>query len=286
MSSSENLNSVLAVLVVYERNLEEVKPWSQLCKLLNSNKADGLSLCHVLIYDNSAQPRAKPSLLESCSYVHNPKNEGTASAYACGMHLAQDLGLGWLLLLDHDTTLPEGFFSIASDALNQAGTRPAALLPWVVHAERSVSPAYITWSGGFKPVSRHAGLKLGKCLTGISSASFVDVKSFQEIGPIPKQLWLDYVDHWIFSRFNSMNKSISVFNAVVEHELSIYEPAAVNRARLFNIMDAEHFFIASLPWSAQFFYPLRIFLRLVRQTLSNPAGAWNVVAWIFNTRKN
>ncbi|NDP63258.1 hypothetical protein [Polaromonas sp.] len=286
MSSSENLDGVLAVLVVYERNLEEVKPWNQLRTLLKYSKAGSLSLCHVLIYDNSAQPRAKPPLLENCSYIHNPKNEGTASAYACGMYLAQDLGLGWLLLLDHDTTLPEGFFSLASEALNQAGIRPAALLPWVVHAERAVSPAHMTWNGGFKPVPRHSGLKLGKCLTGISSASFVDVKSFEEIGPIPKQLWLDYVDHWIFSRFNSMNKSIAVFDAVVKHELSIYEPATVNRARLFNIMDAENFFIASLPWSARFFYPMRILFRIVRQMLSNPAGAWNIVAWLFEPRKN
>jgi len=286
MNSSINLNGVLAVLVVYERSLEEVKPWNQLCALLKSSKAGGLSLCHVLIYDNSEQPRAKPSSLENCNYIHNPKNEGTASAYAYGMHLAQHLGLGWLLLLDHDTTLPEDFFSLASEALNQAGIRPAALLPWVVHADRAVSPAHMTWSGGFKPLLRHSGLKSAKCLTGISSASFVDVRSFQEIGPIPKQLWLDYVDHWIFSRFNLMDKSIVVFDAVVNHELSIYEPATVNRVRLFNIMDAENFFIASLPWSPRFFYPLRIFFRIVRQMLSNPAGAWNIVAWIFKPRKN
>lgn len=286
MGSSKNLNGVLAVLVVYERNLEEVKPWNQICVLLKSNKADSLNLCHVIVYDNSVQPRAKPSMVENCSYIHNPKNEGTASAYVYGMHLAQKLGLDWLLLLDHDTTLPNSFFALASDALNQAGIRPAALLPWVVHGERAVSPAHMTWNGGFKPVPRHSGLKLGKCLTGISSASFVDVRSFQEIGPIPKQLWLDYVDHWIFSRFNSMNKKITVFDAVVKHELSIYEPATVNRARLFNIMDAENFFTTSLPKSARFFYPLRILFRIFRQMLFNPAGAWNIVAWVFRSRKN
>lgn len=286
MSSRKNLNGVLAVLVVYERNLVQVKSWNQLCELLKYHNNDGLSLCHVLVYDNSAQPLAKPSVLNKCSYIHNPKNEGTASAYTYGMHLAQDLGLDWLLLLDHDTTLPKGFFSLASDALNQSGKLPAALLPWVVHGERPVSPANITWSGGFKPVLRHSGLKLSKDLTGISSASFIDVRSFWEIGPIPKQLWLDYVDHWIFSRFNSMNKSIVVFDAVVEHELSIYEPASINSGRLFNIMDAENFFVASLPWAARFFYPMRILFRIVRQLVSNPAGAWNIVAWLFKPRKN
>lgn len=286
MSSNENLNGVLAVLVVYERTLENVKPWNQLRALLDSGKAGGLSLCHVLIYDNSAYPQVKPFWTDKCSYIHNPKNEGTASAYACGMHLAQDLGLGWLLLLDHDTTLPDGFFSIASEALNQARIRPAALLPWVEHAERAVSPAIVTWNGGFKPVARHAGLRLDKCLTGISSASFVDVRSFKEIGPVPKELWLDYVDHWIFSRFNYMNKSIIVFDAVVKHELSIYEPATVNRARLFNIMDAENYFIESLPRPARFFYPLRIIFRIARQMVSNPIGAWNIVAWVFKPRKN
>lgn len=286
MSSTKNLAGVLAVLVVYERDLEEVKSWNQLCTLLKFSEPGALSLRHVLIYDNSVKPRAKPFLLENCSYFHNSKNEGTASAYTYGMHLAQNLGLGWLLLLDHDTTLPEGFFSLALEALKQQRIRPAALLPWVVHADRAVSPALFTWNGGFKPVPRQSGMKLNKYLTGISSASFVDVKSFEEIGPIPKQLWLDYVDHWIFSQFNSMNKNIVVFDAVVKHELSIYEPATLNRARLFNIMDAERFFVKSLSWPARFFYPIRIFFRMIRQILFNPASAWSIILWIFKSRKN
>lgn len=285
MISSKNLNGVIAVLVVYERTLEEVKPWDLLLELLTSNRNHGLNLCHILIYDNSAKSRAKPPLLPNCSYVHNPKNEGTAAAYACAVQLAQDLKLGWLLLLDHDTQIPQGFFALASDALSAAEIRPAALLPWVVHAERAVSPARITWSGSFKPIARNSGLLPHQHLTGIASASFIDTSSFQEICPIPPPLWLDYVDHWIFSRFNAMGKKIVVFEAVVQHELSIYEPSTVSRTRLFNILDAEKFFIASLPWYVQFIYPLRIGLRIIRQAVSHPDGALNMLAWVVKPRK-
>lgn len=285
MISGKNLNGVIAVLVVYERNLGEVKPWKRLLELLNSNRGNGLNLCHILVYDNSAKSRAKPPLLPNCSYVHNPKNEGTAAAYACAVQLAQDLKLGWLLLLDHDTQLPPDFFALASDALGTKGIRPAALLPWVVHAERAVSPARITWNGSFKPITRHSGLLPHQHLTGIASASFIDASSFQEIGPIPKSLWLDYVDHWIFSRFNAMEKKIVVFDAVVQHELSIYESSTVSRSRLFNILDAEKFFITSLSWHVRLIYPLRIGLRIIRQILSHPDGALNMLAWLFKSDK-
>lgn len=285
MIPGKNLNGVIAVLVVYERNLEEVKPWKRLLELLNSNMSNGLNLCHILIYDNSAKSRAKPPLLSDCSYVHNSKNEGTAAAYSCAVQLAKNLKLGWLLLLDHDTQIPQGFFTLASDALIAETIRPAALLPWVVHAERAVSPARITWSGSFKPIARNSGLLPHQHLTGIASASFIDASSFEEICPIPKPLWLDYVDHWIFLRFNAMGKKIVVFEAVVQHELSIYEPSTVSRTRIFNILDAEKFFIASFPWYVRFIYPLRIGLRIIRQILSHPGGALNMLAWVVKPRK-
>jgi len=280
MTLQYHSDGVVAVVVVYERNLERVRCWAELLSLLNLSDSNELRLKHILVYDNSATPQAEPFLISNCSYIHNPKNGGTSAAYTYALKLAQDLKLGWLLLLDHDTEIPKKFFDSASIALAASIVRPAALLPWVVDGERSVSPACITWMGSIKPIIRKNKVFQCRNLTGIASASFVDSTSLKMIGPLPASLWLDYVDHWIFLNFNKLDKKIVIFNAVVQHELSVFQRSAVSRERLFSILDGELVFVNSFSWHIRFIYSFRLGFRLVRNMLFHPGSALDMFAWM------
>jgi hypothetical protein len=278
-------NGVIAVLVIYERDLQEAKAWPQLCAMLTSGAGGGLKLRHVLVYDNSTRSQPEPPSSSWCSYVHDPKNGGTAAAYARGARLAHELGLGWLLLLDHDTLLPGDFMERASAAVLAASERPGALLPWVVHGQRTISPAKITWTGSVRPLSVQRGKSFPFPLSGIASASLVDSAALQALGPLPTALWLDYVDHWIFTQLSELGRKVVLFDAIVQHDLSICDPSGISRARLHSILDGEALFIRSQPWIARAIYPLRIALRLVRSCRSHPRGALDLLAWIFGRRK-
>lgn len=284
MVSSHCENSVIAVVVVYERDLEHTKPWAQLRTMLTSAERSGLRLQHILIYDNSARPRITPPAIQGCSYVHDPDNGGTAAAYALASRLAQDFRFGWLLLMDHDTLLPENFFERASEALAAQAERPGALLPWVVHDNRPVSPARMTWAGSIRPLDRKRNVPAGD-LTGIASGSLIDTTTMQAVGEFPPTLWLDYVDHWIFARVNALGRKVIVFNALVDHDLSIFGPTSLSRARLHTILEGERVFVRSLPWYARAFQPFRFAQRLLRYAIRQPRTAVNMLVWIFSRSK-
>src|SRR4030081_3971496 len=92
---------LMAVLVVYERNLEDVKPWPMLRAWVEDARdpRPGLKLERILIYDNSRRPRARvPADVKGCEYLHNPDNGGIAAAYESALAIAGTLGIEWLLL--------------------------------------------------------------------------------------------------------------------------------------------------------------------------------------------
>lgn len=282
---------MLAVVVVHERDIEQVEAWSQLQAALHVDAArtDGLRLVHVLVYDNSRTPRAKAAgAVAHCSYVQNPQNGGTAAAYVSAANLAQQLGLNWLLLLDHDTRLPSRFFEQASVAVEDAGlTHPAAaLLPWVYHGDRVVSPARITWTGSVRPLNPRVAVSDGSPLTGIASGSLIEVTAWRAIEPLPPGLWLDYVDHWTFARLRALGRRIVVFDAKLEHDLSIATPSSVGRGRMQSILDGERSFVGVLPWPARVLHPLRLALRLGRQVFKYPRGALDLLSWMLWRRGN
>ncbi|MEO6407251.1 MAG: hypothetical protein ABIO45_00665 [Burkholderiaceae bacterium] len=271
----------LAVVVVFGRRLDRVEAWQALVHRLQHRAPQALALAHVLVYDNSAEPLARPADPPAgCSYVHDPGNGGTAAAYACAVALATRLELDWLLLLDHDTVLPERYFEQAGAALRScAGDAPAALLPWVCHGAAVVSPAEITALGTIRPLPRGAAFRRGSRVTAIASGSLLHVATLSSLLPIPRELWLDYVDHWIFSRLYERRLPLQVFDAVLQHDLSIVTPAGLSARRLSSVLDGEARFVATLGPAARFAYPVRLVVRMLRYTRVSRPLALRTLRW-------
>jgi hypothetical protein len=279
---------LLTVIVVFERDLDEVLAWPFLRSRLITDSDGGdaaegcvLLLDHVLIYDNSSQPRAKPTEhLAGCIYVHDAGNGGTAAAYDCACAIARETGIDWLLLLDQDTSLPCGFLESASAALARSSFRACALVPWVFHGTSVVSPAHVTDAGTIVPLQYETPPLVTHDLTAISSGSLIHVLTLAAQMPLPSGLWLDYVDHWIFLQLRTCGLPVVVFDASLQHDLSVCTVESLNLSRLTSILNGEAFFLAMLGSKARLVYPFRLVARVIRYALLRPELAMHVLAWI------
>lgn len=286
--SPSNL-AILAVVVVYERGLDDVDAWAVLRTLLDQGQEAGRPwLAHLLIYDNSASPRAAPATkVARCTYLHNPHNGGTAAAYTAAAQLAVDLGLPWLLLLDHDTRLPIDFLSAADAAFGAAAAQPtaAALLPLVRHRDGAlVSPVLVTRLGTFRPFASAKGPGPGHHISAIASGAILRVARLTELMPLPAELWLDYVDHWIFAQLHRRGLTSIVFGQVIQHDLSVLALAQLSPVRLDSVLRAEVRFHRLLGPMARLIYPWRLAWRVVRIGCVNPGLALHALKSIAGMR--
>lgn len=256
---------VLAVVVVYERGLDQVQAWPALMAALRTppGPAGEMSLQRVVVYDNSPTNRTViVSEIDRCEQIHDPGNGGTAAAYVHAASVAGQRGLKWLLLLDHDTRLPDDFLQCADLALAGSGSaRVSAVLPWISHGVDVISPARIDRMGSIRPLNRAAPAPRGALLTGINSGSLIQLDAWRAIAPVPTALWLDYVDHWMFTRLHRLGLTVAISDAHLDHDLSVSSRRTLTLGRLRNILKGEAAWVAELPWSARLIYPLRLWAR-------------------------
>lgn len=159
------MESILAVLVLYNSKLEESVAFVSLTESLNQL---GSSM-DILVYDNSPAPMYSTDKKHpewNVYYVHDPDNSGISKAYNHGLSIAKENNKKWLLLLDQDTSFPLNALSIYSEAIKL--TRNATLFaPKLISRGRIISP--------FK-----TGLGKGKILESVA----VGEQSFDDIMPI------------------------------------------------------------------------------------------------------
>lgn len=288
---AEMNKALMAVLVVYERGLADVKPWRTLHAWLEGayDSRPGIRLDHLLIYDNSSTPCAEPPVgIQRCQYTHNPKNGGTAAAYEAAIEIASAQGIQWLLLLDHDTQLPSDFLDQCGiDSVSISGRqRAVALVPWVRHGRGLiVSPNRVTRTGTFRPLQPGQLPANGEHVSALASGSMLHVATLKSLLPIPKPLWLDYVDHWIFAQLHRQGLRTQVVDQVLEHELSVAAPAELSPARLLSVLDGEAVFTRTLGILARLVYPLRLVRRVIVLARVNPKLAAAAIGWILKPRR-
>jgi GT2 family glycosyltransferase len=273
-------STILAVVVVYERDLDEVEAWPVLREGLEA-APDGRSwIEHVLIYDNSTEARARPlSEMSRCSYVHDAQNGGTAAAYLRAADLAEYLHCDWLLLLDHDTRMTMRYVGQARIATTaHSSDAIAALLPWIVHEGKPVSPSRVTWSGSIRPLSLRHPVRRDWRLTGIASGLLIRTSALCVLRPLLRESWLDFVDHRMFAAMRNDHLVITVFDAELEHDLSVARPSQLSNKRLRSILAGEALFVRELSLTARLLYPVRLLVRAARFSRAQPRHAATVLA--------
>jgi hypothetical protein len=223
-------------------------------------------LHHCLLYDNSPASLIDVDALPAgMSLIEAPGNRGTAGAYAEATAMAEAKGCEWLLLLDQDTELPADYLRRAAEAA-EAAPDAAILVPRVHHGRHLVSPARITAWGSIRPASNP--LSVPGVPTAISSGILVRTAAIASILPFPKEIWLDYVDHWMFLSFAGRDRTIGLIDVDLSHDLSIRTPSRLSSDRLRNILEAESVLYCRLDARARAWLPVRRLMRAIRYLAS------------------
>ena len=245
-------NRVLAVLVLYKCAPDKAVSWQVLNSIMG--QAGDFVLTHCLIHDNSPLENAHmvPQLPEGFELRLSPQNIGTAGAYNAAVNVAKVQNCEWLLLLDQDTLLPPDYLSRAAISMRGADV----LVPRVWHREQLISPGILTATGSIQPVG-NLPLNRHSWVTAISSGVVARVSAIEGSFPAPKDLWLDYVDHWMFLSFARNGLKTKLLDADLEHDLSIKDPARLAPDRLDNILRAETALYKHLGFTARFILPMR-----------------------------
>ena len=211
-----------------------------------------LGLAHCLIYDNSKIPHPLKGrdLNDRISFFHDESNGGTRAAYLYALQMAKKKGYKWLLLLDHDTDLPENFFFAANKIIseNLKNNTICAVVPSVFDQGNQISPSRMTNYGrGYVKREAWKIKKKNTTLTAIASASLISTDAMTAALPIPADLTLDYLDHWLFRELQHRGGNIAVSTARVEHSLSLQSMKTISVDRYRAILAAELIYLKSDP---------------------------------------
>lgn len=276
--------SVIAVVVLYGKVIEQVESLKTLLYELDHGEGRYLCLKHILIYDNSKEPcnlqTLKPS--EKLTYIHNQLNGGTVAAYNYAFDLAVNKNYRWVLLLDQDSILPFDYFNRAASKLKEEQIgKIAALIPYVKHGEHLISPAFLTKYGSVIPFTSITKNDKQNRLTAVASGAFLLTESIKDFTPFPDGFWLDYVDHWIFMRLNIHEWRIEIFKSIIRHNLSVNSISELNATRLESILNGEKLFFSYLSLQARFIYFFRILKRLWKYSFNNRKLIIPMLHWVF-----
>ena len=270
------VGGILAVLVVYDRELKDATPWPQLTAWLE--QTDGSVLRYCLVYDNSPSPAPVNDLPVNASFVSNPGNSGTAGAYHAATQQAAEKGCEWLLLLDQDTCLPSDYLERVQDAIT-ATPSAVALVPSVLHGNQPVSPAIINASGSIVPCANPE--REDSITTAISSGVVIRRVAIASM-TFPPEIWLDYVDHWMLLDLGRRGETVASINSTLIHDLSVLTPRTLSLFRLRSILAAESAFYRELGGRALAMLPLRRLLRALHYVrIGRPSLAMTVVKTFF-----
>ena len=244
--------SILAVIVLYNRELSGSQSFSALLEILNTNPelAKHFSL---VVYDNSPQTHSPESGAGfPTHYVHDPSNGGLASAYNYALARAEQEQREWLLLLDQDTSPTREFLFelLETAAALEATPEAAAIVPKLVVEGGIHSPAteFIEQvRGQFRPPkpampSDAVGI-MQQPLCAYNSGSTIRVSALRSIGGFPSEFWLDYLDHAVFRALYVRGHRIYVMQAKLVHEASYSNLGVVPFWRLRNVLMAQTLYI-------------------------------------------
>jgi len=235
---------LLAVIVLYK-----VTPWDSVTfrtleAARNSLPPDGTDL-KILLYDNTPGGIDLGKLPDGVQYELASRNRGLAGAYNRALEIAHSDGFEWLLTLDQDTTLPPGFLlrmtevgrSFAED------TSVAAVVPQLSDHGKLLSPVSIRFARVAQFPRGFVGFSLDDT-HAYNSGSMLRVSILLELGGFNTLFWLDFLDAWLYTHLNLLDKRIFVAGDLqIEHELSLLDcKKRLSPARFRNFLQAESAF--------------------------------------------
>ena len=237
---------ILIVVVRYKTPIEESQTLMSLSEAFRTEP----KLSHsfgVLLWDNSPVTLCSPQLPFPFEYGYSDRNLGVSGAYNRAMERAESIGCPWLLLLDQDTTVPQGYLdSMLAHSLDlQNDERIATIVPFVRSHGKLVSPRQFgnllrnhqipqTQSGVFKQDAY-----------AVNSGTLMRVSALREVGGYSEDFWLDLSDAYIFQALHRRGKWMYIAGDLeLPHSLAALDfNKDMGTARYRNFLAAENAYI-------------------------------------------
>jgi len=286
---------ILVVLVLYKRAPDESESFTSLRNILQKRPELAVNTT-LLVYDNSPEAHTLPQMPMATRYVSNPANPGLAEAYNSGLRLANEEGIEWLLLLDHDTLLTEAYVEELSDLISSlTEMEPAAciIVPKLVYSRRGRRAVH---SPHFMPRLTHHGVELdfrgiaADELSGFNSATTLRVRDLEALGGFPIHYSMEFLDHVVFHALQKAGGKIWVMNSLLQHDLSATNlEKNVSLLRYKKILYAERDFHMQMGAIDRTWYRLRRLkqgLGHLAKTKDKRYAAWDIRAALGALGKN
>jgi hypothetical protein len=251
---SSNLNGtaigpddILAVVVLYERNLENAETLVTLDESCRSAQTRLL----VFVYDNSPHAIIKPDATASkyrgldLEYVHDESNPGLSRAYNASLRRSIELNRKWLLILDQDSCVEIDFLT---KTMRSASRYPCIdlHLPVAMAGNRIVSPVKLRLGrdAGFDGLEE--GLNAPSSFFAINSGMLVRADYLRSVGGYDERFSLYNTDNWFCHTYSLKRKTFAITGARIEHDLArdtckdrdrclwIYEQSAIGNRLLYS----------------------------------------------------
>lgn len=174
------VNHVTGTVITYNPDLS----------LLKNNLAAAVpQVSGVLIYDNGssnvADIRDMASAFPSVELIENGENLGLPVNYnQCSRKIGGDNQDNWLLILDQDSVLPDGYVRAASAFFDRKDVSIICPLYWDINVE--------SFEEFQKRIPSEETSYVKRC---ISSGSICRVRDILDFGGFDEQMFIDYVDY-------------------------------------------------------------------------------------------
>jgi len=261
---------IQCVVVLYKQPIEEAKSVSSLVEICRQNPSIAEKL-RIFVQDNSPETNSPGRDLDAFNieYHHAPTNPGLPSAYNQAMKIAKQHDASWLLLLDHDTVLDQGFLLQLLDAVQGNLAREScAFVPKLVKGDRVCSPHTIRM-GSYVPVHINFSGFTPRPLVPCNSGSCLKIQALEAIGGFPEEYWLDFLDFIVFHKLQAAGGRVCVLDSRLEHNLSLLNlETEMSVARYTNMLAAEWMFVRETgSRGGPLIHRLRLLKRALRHAL-------------------
>lgn len=243
--NSDGLNSLSVLIVVVLHNLQ---PNASPAYRSLTTSIGCLTQPHnnikVFLFDNTPGGQDPGPLPDRFQYFAAERNVGLAAAYNRALAIACNEGIGWLLTLDQDTSLPPNFLvKMRELALGwQEDASVGAIVPVLRHGTTLISPIYVNSLRNSVVPAGFTGLSKRE-LYALNSGAMLRVSSLLEIGGFCHEFWLDQLDLVLHHQLHRAGKRTYIAGEIqVQHELSLTDYRGLSPERLRNFLQSESAF--------------------------------------------
>lgn len=221
------IEDLFVVVVVYEIEFSKSSTYVSLENCLKHSNEK----LEMLLYDNSIDDfnSGLVSNFINITYLHDSSNPGVSKAYNTGAKFAKKYEKKYLLFLDQDSVLEEGFLGCVVNTIN-SNPKDNIFSPFVYQKQKNIliSPSeYKNFRGRYLKLANDRKYLLLENVSMINSGMVISLNLFSNVGGFNEAIKLDFSDHEFIHRVSKKVNRLVMIPTNLYHSLSILESGSL-----------------------------------------------------------